>query len=74
MEDKLLELKQQFCSWHCPNKGVVYNPHENCDKEIKCDKCGERTTCEQDNNPIELCGECQIQEYILFIRDELGGR
>ena len=42
MENKLLELKE-FCKWYCPNKGSVINPTENCDKEIKCDDCGEIT-------------------------------
>lgn len=72
MENKLLELKEQFCKWYCPNKDEVINYHENCNKEIKCGECGETTTCEQSNAYIELCDECQLEEYIRFIRDELN--
>jgi len=71
MEDKLLSLKEQFCKWYCPNKGSIINPTENCNKEIKCDDCGETTICEQSNGYIELCDECQIQNFIIFARDEL---
>ena len=41
MEDKLLELKEQFCKWYCPKKDE------------------------------ELCFDCQLEEYIRFIRDDI---
>jgi len=72
LEDKLLTLKEQFCNWYCPNKDSVINPNENCYKDIECDECGSHTTCEQSNGYIELCDECKIEEFIIFIRDELG--
>jgi len=70
MEDKLLELKEQFCKFYCPNKEEVINPNENCDKKIKCN-CGEITMCEQSNGFIELCDECRIEDFIKFARDEI---
>jgi len=71
MEDKLLSPKEQFCKWYCPNKDAVYNSNENCDRAIKCDDCGEITICEQSNGYIELCNECKVEDFIVFIRDEL---
>jgi hypothetical protein len=58
MEDKLLTLKTQFCNWYCSGRDGFYNP--DCDKI--CDWY----------NPIDVCDLCKIEEYIKFIRDELG--
>ena len=73
MEDKLLELKKQFCAWHCINKDVVYNPFEACDGEVYCEECGTEFKCDkQEGSTIELCEECQLDNYIRFIRDDLN--
>lgn len=72
MEDKLMELKKQFCAWHCPNKNIVYNPLEACDGKVYCEECDTEIKCEkQEGSAIELCVECQLEEYIRFIRDLL---
>lgn len=47
MERKLLDLKEEFCKWYCPNKGVIVTRF------------------------IGLCEECQVGEFIRFVRDEL---
>jgi len=71
MEDKLLELKEQFCKFYCPNKDGVISQY-GCDGETKCGDCGEVTYCEQSTNEyIDLCDECKVKDFIIFIRDEL---
>lgn len=71
MERKLQDLKEEFCKWYCPNKDIVINPNENCDKEIYCEECNTYILCEQFNGFIEPCEQCQIDEYIRYIRDQL---
>lgn len=71
MEEKLLELKKQFCKWYCPNKGRVIDyecsgivERNECEETIECDKVQEIY--------VDLCEECKIEEYICHIRDELS--
>ena len=41
MEDKLLELKEQFCKWNCLNKstGIKDYDEEILDKQFVCKIC-----------------------------------
>ena len=41
MEDKLSELKEQFCNYYCPNKstGIKYYDEEILDKQFVCKIC-----------------------------------
>lgn len=71
MEDKLLELKEQFCKWYCPNGDKVTDLNDNCNHQVWCEECDTYITCKQSNKYIGLCEVCQISEYIRFIRDEL---
>ena len=66
-EDKLLELKEQFCKWYCPMKQKENEPcvYENC---------GECTGIEMAICHGQICEICQVQDYLKFIRDELGGK
>jgi len=77
VEDKLLELKEQFCKYYCPNKGEAIESEYGCDGETYCDECGIYLSCNQKhqcNVYVELCDECKIDDYIRFIRDEIGGK
>lgn len=50
LENKLLELKEQFCKFYCPN----------------------RTGLDYQGVHIDYpCDICIVNNYILFIRDEL---
>lgn len=64
MEDKLLELKDQFCQWYCPNKQKENEP---C-KTLDCSECPstEMIICQG----LE-CEICMISDFIRFVRDEL---
>lgn len=66
MEDKLLELKEQFCKWYCLNKQKENN---SCNQ--KCEHCSttEMIIC----HGLE-CEICMVSDYIRFIRDDLGGK
>jgi hypothetical protein len=56
MEDKLLELKEQFCNWYCPNIDEEIYTSSSLNGEIWTEL---------------LCEYCKIEDYIKFIRDEL---
>jgi len=70
MEDKLLELKQQFCNYYCPNKGKAIDYE--CFGIVECNECDETIECDKVQEIyVDLCDECKIGEYIRFIRDEI---
>jgi len=70
MEDKLLTLKQQFCNYYCPNKGKVID--YKCSGIVECNECGESIECDKVQEIyVDLCYQCKIPDYIVFIRDEL---
>jgi len=65
MEDKLLELKEQFCKWYCNFKiNGNYTDH------VHCCECNKDIYYEMQ----EMCEICKVSNYIKFIRDELGGK
>lgn len=71
MEEKLLELKEQFCKWYCHNKGKTID--YNCSGIVECNECDEIIECDKVQEIyVDLCYECQIDEYIRHIRDELN--
>lgn len=63
MENKLLELKEQYCKWYCTIKLRENEPCKN-----NCEYCPsiEMIICHG-----QTCEICQVQNYINFIRDEL---
>lgn len=70
MEDKLLELKIQFCKWYCKNKDKIIDYE--CSGIVTCDDCNEETECPTVQEIyVDLCDECQIEDFIIFARDEL---
>ena len=70
LEDKLLELKESFCKWYCPNKDKTIDL--SCSGEPYCHKCDSTIICEEFVDvEINLCNSCPIDEYIFHIRDEL---
>jgi hypothetical protein len=68
MEEKLLELKEQFCNWYCPNKeeDLIF-----CSRWTECKECNEIIECDEDLPHIDFCSECKIEDFIIFARDEL---
>ena len=70
MEDKLLFLKEQFCNYYCPSKIKVID--YKCSGVVECNECNEEIECNKVQEIyVDLCEECKIQDYIIFIRDEL---
>jgi hypothetical protein len=70
LDDKLLELKEQFCRWYCPNRGEEISYE--CSGIVECKECNEEIECNAVQEIyVNLCSECQVLEYIRFIRDEL---
>lgn len=70
MEDKLLELKIQFCKWYCKNKDKIIDYE--CSGIVTCDDCNEETECPTVQEIyVDLRDECQIEDFIIFARDEL---
>jgi hypothetical protein len=70
MEYKLLELREQFCKWYCPNKDKIIDYE--CSGIVGCEECNEETECPTTHEIyVDLCDECQIEDFIQFARDEL---
>jgi len=70
MEDKLLELKEQFCNYYCPNKNITIDYE--CSGIVECNECQEIIECDKVQEIyVDLCYQCKISDYIVFIRDEL---
>jgi len=70
MENKLLYLKEQFCSYYCLNKNKIID--YKCSGIVECNECNEEIECDKVQEIyVDLCDDCQITEYITFIRDEL---
>jgi len=64
MEDKLLELKEQFCKWYCPNKQKEDN---SCKQNCEYCPSTEMIIC----HGLE-CEICMVSDFIKHIRDELN--
>ena len=65
----LEELKEQFCTWHCPNKNqetAIDNPYEPICVEVN----GEEVWSENNQEPIKvnLCVYCQINDFLYYLR------
>jgi len=70
MEQKLIDLKEEFCEWYCPNRDETIKME--CSGIVGCNQCDAVISCEEaDNIFIDLCDYCMVDEYIRFIRDEL---
>ena len=70
MEEKLLSLKEQFCNYYCPSKSKVIDYE--CSGIVECNECNEEIECDKVQEIyVDLCEECKIQDYIIFIREEL---
>jgi len=73
MENKLLSLKEQFCKFYCPNKDKVIEYE--CSGIVECNECEEEIECDKVQQIyVDLCDECKINDWIVFIRDEIGGK
>jgi len=72
MEDKLLELKEQYCKWYCQNRGKILDYR--CTGTVECEECEQIIECNQIQEIyFDYCKECNALNFIKFIRDELGG-
>jgi len=70
MEDKLLSLKEQFCNYYCPSKNKIIDYE--CSGIVECNECEETIECDKVQEIcVDLCEECNISDFITFIRDEL---
>ncbi len=65
-EDKLKELKEEYCRFNCPVKdGMV---EKVSDEDFYCENCDSYETIDYEVE-IEICSKCQVGEFIRHIRD-----
>lgn len=68
-EEKLNKLKRLYCNYKCPNKDKDYITIE---ENINiCTVCGYEGYLSDVNVVYDLCEDCQVEEFIRFIRDDL---
>lgn len=66
LEDKLNEEMQYYCNYKCPYKDKVKQIED--DQWLECNNC----KCEHYVSAtfeVDYCGECQLKEFIMQIRD-----
>lgn len=69
IEDKLIELKEQFCKWNCKHKDKeIYLFCE--ESSMFCKDCIDYNYCDTTGNLV-LCQNCKINDFIKYIRDDL---
>lgn len=70
MEQKMMDLKEEFCKWYCDGKEETITGI--CDGDTYCKECETDIYCHgADKLFVSVCDHCKIGDYIRHIRDEL---
>lgn len=72
MEDKLNQLKEEYCKWKCKYKYNRYSFSKwyplRCHDE-GCDYCFNLYICNK--KYLNVCSVCKVNDFVRYIRDEL---